>query len=528
MTKTNIVVISDIHIGTNYKTCWYQKDVHEPYLLAILEWVIEHADTIDRLVLLGDLVDFWTYPAEQKPPTFDDIVKANPTILARGGAIAKVLEVLEGRVSYMAGNHDMMVTEADLAQISATGKYKIQFWDYGFAEPDGPDGEESGIMFSHGHYFTLFNAPDPTTKWAPMPVGHFVTRMVASQWERQLKPGQTVADLPGQGAPMGKSLKPFLKDVLKHPLTHLGDSARITGLMLDWIAKTTGWPADGQFVLAHGSKTTTTTLTEVKAVYAHLWNTWVTNHGFEATGASAIAAGELAAFKAAWADALSGYLGWYAQERLFASMNQANKSALMVMGHTHVPISGLNGSLVNYINTGFECPSIPDMAIQPMSFGVIDIPTRSPTLLQAKDGPGGDIVIEPCPAARDNVVPHGFDYSCYVILENTQGDVTYETGNATAQVGFLVNQPPDRLEPGQQSIMWVQDFPGPRGSECSIEVWSQEKSWTLSVDCPTGVLRNKISGSPNFVAKTGDPNGPWGPPGHVPSWGHPLIVKFIF
>ena len=39
----NTVVISDVHIGNNYKTCWYQKAVHEPYLTAVLDGVIDRA-----------------------------------------------------------------------------------------------------------------------------------------------------------------------------------------------------------------------------------------------------------------------------------------------------------------------------------------------------------------------------------------------------------------------------------------------------------------------------------------------------
>ena len=51
------VVISDIHIGDNSRTCWYQKTVHEQYLLALMDWIIERATekdpAIDRLIILG-------------------------------------------------------------------------------------------------------------------------------------------------------------------------------------------------------------------------------------------------------------------------------------------------------------------------------------------------------------------------------------------------------------------------------------------------------------------------------------------
>src|SRR5690242_546737 len=60
------VVISDIHIGTNGSTCWYQKSVHECYLASLFDYVVAHAtgvdDRVTKLVILGDLFDFWTYP----------------------------------------------------------------------------------------------------------------------------------------------------------------------------------------------------------------------------------------------------------------------------------------------------------------------------------------------------------------------------------------------------------------------------------------------------------------------------------
>jgi hypothetical protein len=31
MAKNKIVVLSDVHIGTNVPTNWYQKSFHEPY-----------------------------------------------------------------------------------------------------------------------------------------------------------------------------------------------------------------------------------------------------------------------------------------------------------------------------------------------------------------------------------------------------------------------------------------------------------------------------------------------------------------
>lgn len=51
--KNNVIVLSDVHIGTSAPTCGHQRPLHEPYLLAILDWVVANAASVDRLVLLG-------------------------------------------------------------------------------------------------------------------------------------------------------------------------------------------------------------------------------------------------------------------------------------------------------------------------------------------------------------------------------------------------------------------------------------------------------------------------------------------
>ena len=79
--KRHIVAISDVHLGTDHPCVWYQRSLHEPYLLALLEWVVDQADHVRELVLLGDIVDVWTYPMDERPPSFADIVAAHPAVL---------------------------------------------------------------------------------------------------------------------------------------------------------------------------------------------------------------------------------------------------------------------------------------------------------------------------------------------------------------------------------------------------------------------------------------------------------------
>lgn len=82
------VVISDVHIGTNSKTCWYQQSVHEPYMLALLDYILRNANqgtnSVNRFVILGDLFDFWTYPPSMDPPTIDEILAAKSAVGSYG------------------------------------------------------------------------------------------------------------------------------------------------------------------------------------------------------------------------------------------------------------------------------------------------------------------------------------------------------------------------------------------------------------------------------------------------------------
>ena len=182
------VVISDVHIGNNTKTCWYQRSLHEPYLAAVLDYVIAHPSGTDgpitKLVVLGDLFDFWTYPPEQQPPTVDEIIKANQPILGRQGKLAQAIEAVQGNAIYLHGNHDIGITQADLDQLPL-GSRRLTLVDDTVVD-------DSGLVLTHGHLFTMFNAPDARYH-GEVPVGHFVTRAIAHYVENALSPGQTAA-----------------------------------------------------------------------------------------------------------------------------------------------------------------------------------------------------------------------------------------------------------------------------------------------------------------------------------------------
>jgi len=273
--KSQIVVLSDIHIGDNTKTVWYQRSVHEPYLLGIFDWIVTNAANIRELVLAGDIVDFWTYPFGTRPPTFATIAAQNPNIFGPTG-LGRVLDALGGKVTYLPGNHDMAVTASDVASITSPGGHHVTLVD-GPYFPLGAD--DHRIVITHGHDYTIFNAPDASSKWSPLPLGHFVTRMIATQTDKNLPPGKTVADLGGQGNPNSMDLLPIVNPVVAGLIGGIGTGMQqalklfndLPSALLNQIEAFSGTKDTDPITLADG---TTTTLPEVRTVYANLVRRW--------------------------------------------------------------------------------------------------------------------------------------------------------------------------------------------------------------------------------------------------------------
>jgi UDP-2,3-diacylglucosamine pyrophosphatase LpxH len=501
---TRTVVLSDVHIGTSARTCWYQRAVHEPYLTAVLDYIIAHADVADqpvtKLVLLGDFFDFWTYPPSQRPPTINDIIDANERILGPGGKLRHAVEALRGNVIYLHGNHDISTTQADLDRLPL-GDYRIPLVDDVVVD-------EHGIVLTHGHLFTMFNAPDARYP-GEVPVGHFVTRAIAYLLENTLSSGQTAADLANQGSPYGFSLDSFVPALLGE-LT--GPS--VTSTLLDYFAARCGLSEATPIMMADGSSTT---IGEAKTKFDGLWDDWVGRYG----GGEA---GETIAAKAARADYDGNYMAWFAQK---AAWDHAARGA--VTGHTHVPRQGIQNSTCLYLNCGFECPAAPDIADgkAAFNFGVIDS-DGTPALWCVVES-NGTYCMGPCENTSPDQVVYApsSDFSCYVTITNGTSEDLQRTAE-TADNGYYVTNPPSTIAAGATARFWLQDLPGIHGAEGGTTYAPADGGNPLhfAYGCPTGVFSNYASGGSSFVASSGSPPGPLQPGNVVPPYGHPLFVDF--
>jgi predicted phosphodiesterase len=500
--KNQVVVLSDIHLSDNSPTCWYQKSIHQEYLEAILDWIVSNRENVRELVLLGDVVDTWTSPFHIAPPTFAAIVEANPEILGPDGGFARVLDALEGAVTYVRGNHDMEVSARDVESVVSRAGHHLRF-----AGDLYSPGGDARVLMRHGNEFTMFNAPDPTTTWAPLPIGHFITRIIAQHWHETLQPGHTVAELADQGYPNGFDWSAIIEGALESLELSVAD------MLIDSIAGKEHAASGAPIVLADGS---TTTLLDVKAQYRDLFTHWVERSGGGEEG-------RLVALKAALADFNASYMGWFAQRQAFR-----DRAQLVVMGHTHAPISGLAESLVNYVNSGFECPSVADMPTSRVSFAVVDMDSLETKLWQAVKQGVGDMAIVACPAPTASIVhAPGRDFSSYVIIDNSASSRDLSLLAHSVDHGTLVALP-ETIPAGTSATLWLQDFPhliSSHGSDGTATYGGDGvPDLAFSFACPKEPHPIRCSGSAPFQAKTGD--GEWLPPGQVPTSGHPLFARF--
>jgi UDP-2,3-diacylglucosamine pyrophosphatase LpxH len=503
MPKTLAVVVSDVHIGTGGPTVWYQPAVHERYLATIFDWVCDHADDVRELILLGDIFDFWTYPPNERPPTLADVIEANPAILGPSGRLAGAVRALDGGVTYLLGNHDATVSAPDMEVLrSSVGPVRLSPPVHVLA------GVASGrrTVFAHGHTWTMFNAPEPESPWEALPIGHFVTRAVAHQMATELGPGQTVADVPNQGAPNGLDLRRFLRSVQPR----LGPS--LARLLLDYVAHLAGLDDDEPILMTDGE---VATMAMAKDAYANLFRRWVAKEG-----------GLVDASRAALADQYGDYLAWFAQRLALET-----GSDLAVFGHTHYPVGGLTVSPVDYVNSGFACPSVPDMPAKEPTFVVVDLESATAEVRQVVADGGGTHSIRPYAARRIPPVPSpAVDYSCYVAIENHTSQALVMAGSLPVPAaGRWVVPPPAEIRAGEVGRAWLQDKLGVAGSggRCSYTtVAPGGPLYDFAFRCPTGPAANRaaISGAGAFRVRVG--GGDWQADGVVPRSGHPLEVRF--
>lgn len=184
MTRTKRIFISDIHMGTEdsvkkkYGWFWKEKGV----LLGKFLTQLVNDDTVSELIIVGDLFDEWVVPYATSPIApgsnqFEVIASASQNQPVIQG-LKQLIATSGVTVSYVPGNHDMLIQSGQLTKILPGIKPIID------PTVTGKGIYKSGSVYAeHGSCYDLFNAPDTydTLQGAThhLPVGFFVARSQA-------------------------------------------------------------------------------------------------------------------------------------------------------------------------------------------------------------------------------------------------------------------------------------------------------------------------------------------------------------
>lgn len=509
--RTLAVVLSDIHIGSNKPTCWYQPHLHDGYLTAALTWVAQN-ERVRDVFLLGDLFDVWTYPPSVQPPTMQEILTANPRLLGPDGPFAALVKALPWSVTFMPGNHDGTINAGDIAALnSSLGGHilkgeMIRLVTDDLVVPNPPTADAPRVVLSHGHHWCMFNAPDARSPWGGrLPVGHLVSRAIAYKWAKRLTGRRTVADEPGMGNP---GIDPKSVPVLNLIDIWLGRSDDIVGPMIKYVCKQTGMPVTEPILLPGGG---TTTATDAMRDFAYLFADWQLRLGRRPD-----------AKRAAAADLKGAHLAWFAQ-RLALQTN----ADLVVFGHTHEAVSGVQKSPIAYVNSGYACVSKPDLRHTDFTFTVIDLERATAMIHKVVPNGSGFLVAPAKVSSMDSAVRWpAEDYSCYVQISNRTGKELTLAGTPGGGSSFWAVRPPNKIPVGGRAEMWLQDEWLRSGAVGDVTYTDGVNPHALEFEFACPVTRGNRVRSPvhNFQTRSGDK--PWRL-GKTDTFGHPLQVRFI-
>lgn len=180
--RNMIVVISDLHLGADldYTECKENLPSLEKLLIKI-----KAAPNVKELVIAGDLLDEWfvpatidTYQGKDQADFVQRIATANKDVFDALNSIIQEEKIL---VTYVPGNHDLTITEANVERIlPGINQARDPEQGLGTYSPVG----YPQIAIEHGHRYNFFCAPDPYSNQdvAPgtiSPPGYFFTRIGA-------------------------------------------------------------------------------------------------------------------------------------------------------------------------------------------------------------------------------------------------------------------------------------------------------------------------------------------------------------
>lgn len=265
----------------------------------------------DELVILGDLLDNWVCPIDMTPPSMSEILRAphNQPIIS---ALNRLLDA-GVKVIFNGGNHDQLVTAADLHQVMP----RLTVGDGWLNDSVYRDARIHG---EHGSARAMFNAPDPLhDPRKRLPLGYFITRVVST---RAARTGEAE-----------REWARYLDDLLET----LFSSQRVAASVFEAVLEEANIPESATIAMPDN---TSITVHEVKERYADLYDRWCDTHKGFGAGVRAV----LAEFN---------YMDDMADQ-----LCKRGGTNIVVLGHSHKPEIDKDTWFVDdriYVNAGAWC-----------------------------------------------------------------------------------------------------------------------------------------------------------------------------
>ena len=376
--------------------------------------------TIREVVLLGDLFDVWTYPPNVRPPSMTRDHRRQPDAArCRAARSPPSCGRCPNRVRLLLGNHDGSLTRADVDTLNrslggnvARGE-RIDLITAPWHSLNGASG--CATVFSHGHHWCMFNAPDARSRWGTIPVGPLRLARDRYQLSKTLRPGETTRRPAQQRQP--ERLQPRRRAGGLEPARR---SRRLPARR--YICRHTGMPQTS------ASSCPTARRPRCRTPCA-------CSRASSPSGSGARAA-TLDAMRAASADWSGEDLAWFAQRLALRTA-----SDLAVMGHTHATVGGIAVSPVELrqqrlrvrrqarrsaqgVHVHAGRPRARHRAgARGLADGAVVAPARAPTM--------PSVVRRPW-----------MDYSCYARIENRAGHAAAARPASKDASSYWVVPPP--------------------------------------------------------------------------------------
>lgn len=198
--REKVVVISDIHLGPDL--AFSETVKHLPRLCQFLQEV-RKSKSVAELVIGGDLLDEWYLPSRestfQGKSSLDYVKQIYASNRVVFDIINKIIQESKVKVTYVPGNHDLLITNEDVQSIMPGINFvldenrKIGTGSY------YPDACKSMVV-EHSHRYDWWCAPNPYDNQdvAPgtiMPLGYFFSRVASNSFTSSICTPQSATKL---------------------------------------------------------------------------------------------------------------------------------------------------------------------------------------------------------------------------------------------------------------------------------------------------------------------------------------------